>query len=330
MQTPSQPAPTFSVIIANWNGAKFLPRCLDALASQTFRDFQVIVVDDASTDGSAEGLESQLPNVHVIKLERNLGFAAANNIGARAARGRWLAFLNNDAFPNPDWLGRLHEATQKHPEFAVFASRLVQAEHPDRLDGAGDIYHVSGLAWRRHHDQIAEQTVQQLEQVFSPCGAAALYLREVFMQTGGFDEDFIAYHEDVDLGFRLRLQGFRCIYVPNAVVAHVGSSSYGKDSDFAIYHGHRNLVWTYFKNMPAAMFWFYLPQHLVANVASVVYHSLYGHARAICRAKIDALRHIRGAIRKRRKIQKMRRVPDSEISRWMDHRWLSPYRRKGL
>ncbi len=328
MTNSSNATPWISVVIANWNGAPVLPRCLDALAAQTFRDFEVIIVDDASSDGAVDALKSRCPNTRVVKLKQNVGFAAANNLGAHNARGRWLALLNNDAFPHPDWLERLIVATIQQPEFAMFASRLVQAEQPDRLDGTGDVYHVSGLAWRRHHDGFVGQIGQLVEEVFSPCGAAALYLREVFLQAGGFDEDFFAYHEDVDLGFRLRLQGFRCLYVPDAIVAHQGSASYGKDSDFAIYHGHRNLVWTYFKNMPTTLFWRYLPDHLTANFASLVYHSLHGHARAIWRAKIAAIAGLRGVIRKRRHIQKKRRVSASEISRWMDHRWLSPYQRK--
>lgn len=330
MPTSLSPVPTISVVIANWNGAAVLPRCLDALAAQTCRDFEVIVVDDASSDQSVDGVTSRCPNARVIKLEHNVGFAASNNLGARKARGRWLALLNNDAFPRPDWLARIIDATQRHPDFAFFASRLVLAERPDRLDGTGDVYHVSGIAWRRHHDQSGEGVAQSAEEVFSSCGAAGLYSREVFLQAGGFDEDFVAYHEDVDLGFRLRLQGHHCLYVPDAVVEHLGSSSYGRNSNFPIYQGHRNLVWTFFKNMPTGMFWRYLPTHVMANAFSLVYHSLTGHARSIWRAKIDAVRGMPLVLRKRRQIQQGRRASESEISRWMDHRWLSPYQRKGI
>ncbi len=330
MPNPSDATPLLSIVIANWNGARVLPRCLDALSCQTFRDFEIIIVDDASSDNSAEQLSNRFPDIHVIKLARNVGFAAANNLGAKSARGRWLALLNNDAFPHPDWLERLCAATQQYPEYAIFASRLMLAEHPDRLDGAGDVYHVSGIAWRRYHDQIGERLAQHAEEVFSACGAAALYSREIFLRAGGFDEDFVAYHEDVDLGFRLRLQGHRCLYIPDAIVEHLGSASYGDDSNFAIYHGHRNLVWTWFKNMPAAMVFRYLPSHLIANAISLVYHSTHGHTQSIWRAKIDAVRGIRLALRKRREIQKTRRVSNSNLSRWMDRRWLSPYQRKGL
>lgn len=150
------------------------------------------------------------------------------------------------------------------------------------------------------------------------------------MQAGGFDEDFVVYHEDVDLGFRMRLLEHRCLYIPDAIVEHLGSATYGIDSDYAIYDGHRNLVWTLFKNMPSKMFWRYLPAHLMATALSLANHSIHVHTRSIFRAKVDAARSIPLALHKRKEIQKSRRVADSDISRWMDHRWLTPYQRKPL
>lgn len=320
--------PGISVIIVTWNGTDVLPRCLASLAAQTFHGFEVIVVDNGSTDDSVTDLSVHFPtlNLRVERLVSNRGFAAANNIGARLARGEWLALLNQDAFPQADWLERLIEATRRHREPAFFASRLVQANDPARLDGAGDVYHVSGLAWRRHHDDTIDVALKE-EEVFSACAAAALYPREAFLRLGGFDEDFFSYHEDVDLGFRLRLQGFRCWYIPDAIVFHVGASSHSPRHDFVIYHGHRNLVWTFVKNMPTSLFWLYLPSHLIANLVYVVYYSLQGHGRAIWRAKVDALRGLGKAMRKRKEIQRTRTACASDLSRWMNHRWLEYYSR---
>ncbi|MDP3045861.1 MAG: glycosyltransferase family 2 protein, partial [Chloroflexota bacterium] len=244
-----------SVVIVNWNGAAVLPRCLDALAAQTLRDFEFLVVDNASSDSSADGLEASHPLARVIRLERNIGFAAANNLAARAARGKWLALVNNDTFLDPHWLEAMVTAGEARPEFTSFASRLLQANDPSRLDGAGDGYHISGLVWRLGHGQPAAETALGEEEVFSPCGAAAFYLRQALLDAGGFDEDYFAYVEDVDLGFRLRLLGHRCLYVPTAVAHHVGSASHGPNSDFSVYYGQRNLVWTYVKNMPGRYFW---------------------------------------------------------------------------
>ena len=314
-----------SIIIPNWNGLEVLPRCLEAVFTQTFRDFEVILVDNASTDGSVAFVHENFPAVKVIVLDENHGFAGANNIGAREAKGKWLALLNNDAFPEPDWLTALYAATQEYPHYALFASRLIQAENPDLLDGSGDVYHISGLAWRRHYNFPVEGVENRVEEVFSPCAAAALYDREAFLEVGGFDEDYRFYHEDVDLGFRLRLHGHRCMYIPGAVVNHLGSASFGKQSAAQVYYGHRNLVWSYFQNMPGYLVWWYLPAHLLANLIFLGYYSLRGHPAAIWRAKWDAVLGLPAALRKRSLIQQRRKVTPAEISRIMEHHWLEPY-----
>ncbi len=259
-------------------------------------------------------------NLRLVRLPENKGFATANNIGARLARGRWLALLNADAFATPDWLASLVDATKRHPEFACFASRLIQSNDHFRLDGAGDVYHISGLAWRRYYGEPVDSANVE-EEVFSPSGAAAFYARDAFLSVGGFDEDYFCYHEDVDLGFRLRLQGYRCLYVPQAIVYHVGSTSHGKKSNFVIYHGHRNLVWTYVRNMPATLFWRYLFTHLFIAFVYLIYYSLSGNAAAIWRAKVDAVRGLHVALRKRRETQLLRRIDARDLDRLIDHSW---------
>jgi GT2 family glycosyltransferase len=258
-------------------------------------------------------------------LDKNRGFAAANNIGARMARGRWLALLNSDAFPAQDWLEKLLLAAERHPEFSFFSSRQLQANAPHLLDGAGDVLHISGLAWRRYASFPAEQYGLETDEVFSPCAAAALYSRQSFLQVGGFDEDFFSYHEDVDLGFRLRLQGFRCLYVPEAVVQHVGSATLGTQSDFALYHWQRNFIWSFIKNMPSALFWEALPAHVMANIIYLANYILVGRGRIILKAKMDAMRGFSLAVQKRREIQRNRKINRSELLRIMERGWLQPY-----
>jgi GT2 family glycosyltransferase len=181
------------------------------------------------------------------------------------------------------------------------------------------------MAWRRGHGWLRQDLGQENTEVFGPCAAAALYPRELFLMAGGLDETFFCYHEDVDLAFRLRLMGHRCLYIPEALVEHVGSGSHGAHSDTVIYYGHRNLIWTYVKNMPAPLFRRYLPAHLMFNVVSLLWFSLQGHGLAIWRAKKDALRGLSPFLAKRRLIQKQRRASTSEISRALDHGWLKPY-----
>jgi GT2 family glycosyltransferase len=317
--------PLVSVVIVNWNGAIYLPDCLDTVTAQTFTDYEVIVVDNASNDHSADNIEVKWPGVRVERLDKNIGFAAANNLGARIARGSWLALLNNDTFPASEWIARLLDAANRNPQFSFFASCLVQFETEGRIDSAGDIYHVSGHAWHRDGNRLLDEVHHKEEEVFSPCAAAALYNRDEFLEVGGFAERFSSHHEDVDIGFRLRLHGARCLYVPGAVVEHVGSASYGKESDVTVYHVQRNLVWSFVENMPGHLLWKYLPAHLVANFVFLIYYSMRGKWRIIWRAKIDALLGMRKSLRVRRTIQEKRKVGISELTMVMDHGWFSPY-----
>lgn len=326
MDAPNLPdSPLVSVLVLNWNGAAVLPRCLEALQAQSFRDFEVLVLDNASTDGSIEEVEWRWPGFRLVRFEGNLGFSLANNRGARLARGRWLAFLNNDAFPRPDWLERLVEASLAWPEVACFASCLVYAGDSARVQSAGDVCNISGFAWSRGNGFPIAPEYRQVAEVFSPCGAAAMYSRQVFFDLGGFNENFTSHLEDVDLGFRLRLAGRCCLYIPTALVEHVVSASYGVVSERTVYQVQRNVVWLYVADMPGSLFWKYLPLHLLANLVFLAYYSLHGRSRAVWRAKLDALLGLPAAIRYRRQIQQTRVVTPGEIDPMLEHGWLSPY-----
>lgn len=315
-----------SVVIVNWNGGAHLDACLDALARQTRRADRIVIVDNGSTDGSDAGLERRHPGALVIRTGRNLGFAAACNIGARAAEGcEWMALINPDAVPADDWLERLIAASERAPGTAMFASHILIAGEEDVIDGTGDVYHVSGMAWRRHHRARAADVPALSPAVFAPCAAAALYKRDVFLDAGGFDEDFFCYFEDVDLGFRLRLAGVSALYVPEARAHHVVSASAVVGSAFYVYYGQRNMIWTYVKNMPGALFWRYLPQHVLANVLGVVWFSARGLGPTVLRAKWDAVRGLPAAWRKRRDVQARRRVGAAGVAAVLTRGWRVPY-----
>jgi GT2 family glycosyltransferase len=319
--------PLVSIIIVYWNNAEYLRRCLGCLLLQTFRDFEVLIIDNGSFDDETDKLKQEYAQLalHIERLSVNKGFAWANNLGAKIARGTWLALLNTDAFPNPDWLENILQAANRHPDFSFFSSRQIQFNQPDILDGSGDEYHISGLAWRRFYNYPAENYGLHEEEVFSACAAAAIYNRDDFLKAGGFDESYFSYFEDVDLSFRLRLAGERCLYVPQAVVQHIGSASLGKTSDYAVYHGHRNMVWTFFKNMPGVLFWLYLPLHILANFLFVVSFLLKRRGATIVRAKMDAFYHLPAIIRKRRQIQSSRKAGIREIWQVMNREILAPY-----
>lgn len=330
---PDYQMPEISVIIVVWNNSEHLSRCLICLDKQTFQNFEIIIVDNGSS--STDYLKDVKTNhrglnIIVEQQKTNVGFTAGNNIGTRLAHGKWLALLNADAFPEPYWLEKLIKSAQANPELFFFSSRQVQVNSPDLLDGAGDSYHISGLAWRRYYNKPVQEYGKHVQEVFSACPAAALYLREDFLQAGGFDEDYFSYFEDVDLGFRLRLAGKKCLYVPEAVVHHVGSASTGKRSDFSVYYGYRNMIWTFFKDMPSPLIWFFLPVHIATLLFFVGYLSLRGQGRVIMRAIRDAVRGLPGILEKRKTIQKNRKIKPSELLKIMSTGLLAPYREFAL
>lgn len=319
--------PFVSIILVTWNSKKYLQTCLDALSTQTFSDYEVIIIDNGSEDGTLDNLQENNPalHLHIEKLDTNYGFAIANNIGARRARGRWLALLNADAFPKPDWLENLLKAAEQNPEYSAFSSRQIQFNKQHLLDGAGDAYHISGLAWRNSYNLLADEYGLEQKEIFSPCAAAALYSREEFLKMGGFDEDYFSYFEDVDLGFRMRLNGTKCLYVPEAIVHHVGSASTGKRSDFSVYYGYRNMIWTFVKNMPFPYIWIFLPLHIVAILFFTIYLTWRGQGSAIWRAIFDAFVGLPKMLKKRKDIQKNIRIKPRDLLRVMSTGLIEPF-----
>jgi GT2 family glycosyltransferase len=298
----SQTSSTVGVIIVNFNADALLLRSVDSVVAQSRRPQSVIVVDNASTDTSAAAISASYPGVTLVRLDRNVGFAAANNIGVGMLDDcELIALLNPDAFADVHWLETLVAAAEAHPEIAAFASRIERADGSGLLDSAGDVYHVYGTAWPGHHGEPASSVTSAAE-VFGPSGAAAFYRRQWLLRVGGFDEKYFCYFEDVDLNLRLQVAGGRCLYVPEARVRHVGGASSGGLSPFTIYHSQRNLVWTYVKSMPPHIFWRYLPMHVLLNVGSIVSYGLRGHTRTLLRAKRDAVLGLPAMVRARRSV----------------------------
>lgn len=312
--------PKVTVIIVNWNGERFIDQCLSAVLAQTVIPNEIILVDNASSDASIS-VASRFPSVRVLPQKTNLGFAQANNLAIQlaAADSEWIALLNPDAFPESHWLEALLSAARKNLGYDVFGSKLVNAADPSVLDGAGDMYHISGLVWRTRCEGPQQDKDRLAREIFSPCAAAALYRRQIVVDAGGFDEDYFCYVEDVDLGFRLRLTGHKAMYVPEAVAHHVGSATTGgQHSDFAVYHGHRNLVWTFVKDVPEVLFWLLLPLHMTMNLVTLVVFTLRGQGRVMLRAKRDAIKGLPKMWRKRKLVQSTRVATVREIWRLMD------------
>jgi GT2 family glycosyltransferase len=313
-------APDISVVIVNFNGVQHLQACLTALLAQEGPSFEVILVDNASTDGSADFVREHYPLVRVIVTTANLGFAGGNNRGAADARAPLLAFLNNDTRVEPGWLSALRDGLGWSSDVALVTSRIVYMHDPTLLDSAGDGVTRAGGAFKRGHGAPASQHLHRRE-VFAACGAAFLIVRAVFEEVGGFDEDFFLSHEDVDLSYRVRLRGYRCVYMPEAVVRHVGSASLGRTSASSVYYGQRNLEWVYLKNTPSLIFWTSLPLHAIYLAAALVYFTWAGKLPVFLSAKWAALKGAPAMLRKRRLVQNTRRATAAEIWHLLEPSW---------
>jgi GT2 family glycosyltransferase len=328
--TQSSPRPgtgesSVLVVIVNFNSGPLLAKSVTCIKAQTYTDYRLVVVDNGSTDDSLRLLHERYPDTQILRAGRNLGFAAANNLAVRTYTGTtWIALVNPDAYPEPDWLLRLMEAARKHPEYATFASCTVAASDPALLDGAGDVYHLSGRYWRRGNLRPRSERYLRGDDVFSACAAAALYARAAWDEVRGMDEDYFCYGEDIDLGFRLQLAGHKCLYVPEAIAYHEGSAVTQRRSEFSTYYGQRNLVWTFVKNMPPLLLWTLLPYHLILNLGALGSCVRRGQSRIALKAKIDALRMIPTAWRKRRIIQRTRRVSTGQVWRMLERGWPGP------
>ena len=314
--------PEVSVVVVTWNGRQHLDACLDALAAQRGVRAEVILVDNGSTDDTVAHVRRGHPGVRLVALNENRGFAGGNNAGAAEARAPILAFLNNDTAADPGWLKALLGGLDRAAGFALATSRIVYMHDPQVIDSAGDGFLRAGGAFKRLHGMRAADAAEPSE-VFGACGAACLMPKAVFDELGGFDEDFFASHEDVDLSYRARLLGYRVRYVPTAVVRHHGSATIGRVSGFAVFHGQRNLEWLYIKNTPMTLLLATIPGHMVYVAAASVHFARSGALGPFIRAKLAALMGLPGMLRKRRHVQQTRRIDASALRPLLETRWLS-------
>jgi GT2 family glycosyltransferase len=266
-----------TIIIPNLNGRHMLEPCLSALEAQTRRDFEVIVVDNGSTDGSVEWLAEAYPSVRTIANQENHGYAMAVNQGIRASVSQYVATLNNDAEVSPGWLAALIEAAESADQIGMCASRMLFAERPSMIDSAGINIDRVGIAWDRRGGETDKEAEETPVEVFGPCAGAALYRRTMLEEIGLFDQEFFAYLEDVDLAWRARRAGWRCLYVPSACVLHRHSATAGEGSPFKSYQLGRNKVWLLVKHYPVGHLWWYVPLIVLYDLLAVIYALLVRH-----------------------------------------------------
>lgn len=307
--------PTASVIILNWNGRRFLESCLSSVLRQTYRDYEVVLLDNGSNDGSVEFVRERFPEVRVIRSDRNLGFAEGNNRAIKATAGGYIATLNNDTEVEPGWLQALVEAIESTDRVGMCASKVLYADRPDLIDSAGIYPGWSGTMWNRWHGERDECNISTPIEVFGPCAAAALYRREMLEEIGPFDEAFFAYLEDADLAWRARLAGWKCLYVPAARVYHVHSATGGINPKVKRYLLARNKIWMIAKNYPAPQILLCLPLIVLFDLASLLYNLCLTRDLAALTGRLAGVAGLVPISRKRRQVQRSKVVPFSTVAK---------------
>jgi GT2 family glycosyltransferase len=291
-----------SVIVLNWNGRDMLAGCLGSLALQTFRDFEVILADNGSSDGSAEYVRERFPWVRLLALETNAGFSGGNNRALSLCKGELIVTLNNDTEAEPDFLTELSAAADRDPGVGMVAALLVNFFTPGILDAAGIAPGFDGLGYCLGHGEPVAVPRGEPAEIFGPSAGAALYRRSMLEEVGFFDNNFFAYYEDLDLAWRGRHSGWRCVTAPHAVVRHMHSATSGKTTPFTIYHLHRNKWYVLLKNWPMRLLLRHLPRILFTDLAAFSLAAMKGRGGAAFRARLAVLAALPRLLTERRKL----------------------------
>ncbi len=317
--------PSVSLVVLSWNGMAHLDLCLSSLSRQTYTDYEILLVDNGSSDGSKQWVETHYPLVRIERTEQNLGVPGGINYGLARARGRYVAILNNDIEVEPQWLAASVHALDQYPEAGFTASRVRLFYRRDRLDTAGDLYFRAGYPAKRgwlHRDGPAFDASRW---VFGACAVAALYRRELLESVGFMDEDFEACMEDLDLSFRAQLQGYKCRYVPAAIIYHKLGATVGQGLSNPQHQlrFHRNIWLVRIKNLPTLLWIRYLPQMLVAELAVFFAASRSGRLKVLLQARCEVLQGLRHTLAKRREIQARRTISCRDLHAMIETGWLA-------
>ncbi len=310
----SAASPTVTAVVLTYDGRGLLEVVLPSLAAQTRPADEVLVVDNGSSDGTVAWLREEWPAVRVVAIPRNIGVAAALNRGVRAASGDYVALLNNDLELEPDCLAELVSELDEHPQAGCSCAKLLDFHDRALLDGAGDTYTWGGEANRRGQGQRDVGQYDTPQEMFSACGAVAVYRRSALDAVGLFDERLFALYEDVDWCYRAQLAGWSCRYAPTAVAYHMGSATLGKGaSDFALFHNWRNQIWVVAKNHPAAALVRHAPQLALVQARNLGIALRRGKGLLWLKVWRSALAGMPAVLRERRRVQRARVRSTTEL-----------------
>jgi GT2 family glycosyltransferase len=307
--------PLISVIILNWNGKRFLKECLDSLAAQSLRDFETVLVDNGSHDGSSGYVQEHYPWVKLVNLPKNIGFAAGNNRGLAECHGKFVVTLNNDTKAEPGFLAAMVVPALNDPRIGMVAAKMLKYYQPDLIDCMGLKVAANGFGYNVGVGERASGRYGTSQEVFGPCGGAALYRREMVEEVGFFDPDYFAYYEDFDLAWRGRLAGWRSVTAPDALVYHVHSATSGEWSDFKVFHVHRNKWFNIVKNWPTPLLLENLPRLFFYDLLGFLLSILKGRGVSAIKARLQVLFFLPVLVRKRREIQGRRQITAKQAER---------------
>lgn len=313
--------PETSVVIVNLNGMDHLQTCLGSLFRQSYSDFEVVLVDNGSTDRSVEFVKEQFPAVKVMQLEKNTGFAFATNRGIEYTSTRFVALLNNDIELKDTWLQEMVEALEGHPEVGAGACKMLNFADRSVIDAAGDALTRAAMAEARGHGEMDRGQYDQAGYVFGPCAGAALYRREVFEQVGTFDESFFAFYEDIDLDFRMQSSGWKVLYVPSAVCYHKRGATVRTMQRIAVKLHVRNNIFYLLKNVPSRTILRRLPAFTVARMHVWLAYIRRGHTVGVLLGLAEAMLKLPEMLSKRRTLRMQRKVEVKYIESLMDFAW---------
>jgi GT2 family glycosyltransferase len=305
--------PEMSVIVVNWNGKHFLEVCLTALRRQTFSDFETILVDNASEDGSVKFVREKFPEVRVLVLGINAGFAAGNNAAYEQAHGEWIVLLNNDTEADAHWLEEIHKASLGFPRAGSFASKMLLFDDRKRIDNCGFAVTKAGTAVDLGRNERDGPAWAEPRKVFGACGGAAAYRRSMLEDIGFLDPEFFMTFEDLDLSFRGQLQGYECIFIPRAIVYHRLGATRKKNPAHDVFFSQRNIELAYLKNMPLGMILGSLPHRIIYELGGAAYFTKLGVGTAFFKAKMDAIKRLPSMFRKRRELQRRRILTNEQL-----------------
>jgi len=334
------PAPFISVIIVNWNGRDYLEECLESLRQQTYLNFEVLLVDNGSTDGSIEHAQAHFPGFgRILKNPENMGFAKGNNQGIKEARGKYLALLNNDALADCHWLEELVKVAEGDPRAGMLASKIYLQGGTKIIDNVGQLIYRDGLNRGRGRLEVDKGQFDQEGEVLFPSGCAAFYRREMLEEIGLFDEDFFAYGDDTDIGLKGRLAGWKCLYVPDAIVYHRYSGSSNAYSPLKAFYVERNRVWIAVKYFPLSLL-LQSPFYTFWRFGLQAYGALCGRGaagrftreysalhllRILMKAYGSAMKGLPRMWRKRREMKRLTQVSQEEVRSWFQRFGISAW-----